>query len=284
MGALLNPHTGNVGLPAFPSFPQFELVPIPDDVTLETLQARGRVLVEKVNPIRAWQGLIKPFESDAIAKKVLRLLAVDQSVDILGGAVYPPPEVGLIKHHPVEQRMQDTDIVFDILVLEFEPPAHPWAFSLNPVISNRLFPLHPHLRSDRSLKLPSRTLNGFCVYSSAEFTYDHTQPQLPQFFAQVSIFLAKHVIWLRSRQLFDARGKMIHDGVDATTLMENLPPMSIWQVHPEVTTNWKGFWPGSSAISGLKHLTLDPQGECWCGKGLRYIDCCLQRECAMYLK
>jgi hypothetical protein len=274
--------SGKADQPAFPSFPQFEQVALPGNLTLETLQARGRVTAEDIRPLRTWQGVVKPFENDASAKQVLRLLAADRPVDVLAGQILPTPEAEFMKHHQEESRMHNTDVSFDVLVAELHPPAHPWVFSLQPAISNLLFPTHPHLRSDRKIALPSRTLSGLCLYSAAEFVYEPLLPRLPQFLGQVSIFLAKHVIWLNTQRLFGAKGKLIHDGVDMTTLMQNLPPNSIWQAHPDEPTFWQGFWPGTSAINGRDHLALDPQGECWCGKGARYRDCCLARELNLY--
>ncbi|WP_263367522.1 hypothetical protein [Edaphobacter bradus] len=280
--ANLHALSGKAGQPAFPSFPQFEQIPIPGNLTLQTLHAHGRVIIENINPLRVWRGVIKPFETDIAAKEILRLLAADRPVDVLAGQVLPTSEASLMKHHPEESRMQKTGISFDVLVVELDPPAHPWVFSLQPAISSSLFPSHPHLRSDRSIALPSRTLNGLCVYSAAEFVYDPLVPRLPQFLGQVSIFLAKHVIWLSTQKLFNATGRVIHDGVDMTTIMRNLPSNSIWQVQPDEPTIWRGFWPGVAAHSGREHLTLDPKGECWCGKGSRYIDCCLEREKNLY--
>src|SRR5438552_4127647 len=118
MKTVLDAPSGKAGTPAFPSFPQFEQVPVPGNLTLETLHAGGRVIVEDINPSRVWQGVIRPFETDAMAKEVLRLLAADRPVDVLAGQILPTPQASLMKHHAEESRMQNTDASFDILVAE----------------------------------------------------------------------------------------------------------------------------------------------------------------------
>ncbi|MHB1957872.1 MAG: hypothetical protein ACYCO5_02450 [Acidobacteriaceae bacterium] len=232
---------------------------------------------------RAWQGLIQPFVRDADAKLVLRALAADSAVDVAAGRITAPWEIQHHKPHDAEFRMKNCSAVFDILVLEFPVPAHPWVFSLSPVISERKFPSHPHLRSDRTLVLPSMELTGMCIYSAAEFQYGLTLPKIPQFLHQVAIYLAKHVIWLKTQRLLNAQtGAMVHDGLDLETLYKNLPVNSIWQKQPQLKTVWSGFWPGKEAKSGRNHLSLDPERECWCGKGLAYRRCCQAEEIERY--
>ena len=153
----------------------------------------------KVQPIRAWQGLIQPYASDEEARLILRLLACDKAVDVAEGRITPPPEVRSIMPHAAEPRLTGCDIAFDVLVLEFEPPAHPWIFSLSPAISRSQFHNHPHLRTDRILRLPSRTLHGLCMYSAAEFEIDQALPIVPQVLNQAAIFLAKHIVWLKTQ-------------------------------------------------------------------------------------
>lgn len=229
----------------------------------------------KVQPIRAWQGLIQPFASDEEARQILRLLACDQAVDVAAGRITPPPEVRSIMPHAAEPRLTGCDIAFDVLVLEFEPPAHPWIFSLSPAISRSQFHNHPHLRTDRILRLSSRTIHGLCMYSAAEFEIDRALPIVPLMLNQAAIFLAKHIVWLKTQRLFNiATGEMLHDGIGK--IDRPFSSNSIWQIQP--IEQWKGFWPGTPAESGINHLKLDPEGECWCGKGLKYGDCCLPEE------
>ena len=232
---------------------------------------------------RAWQGLLQPFTNDENAKLVLRALALDQAVDVAAGRITAPPDAQPNLPHEAEFRMQDCAIAFDILVLDFPAPIHPWVFSITPIISKERFPSHPHLRCDRTLVLPWRTLTGLCVYSAAEFKYDTASPRIPQFLDQVSIYLAKHIIWLKTQRLFNLdTGAVVHDGLLLDTLYESIPSDTFWQKQPQLRTIWLGLWPGREAASGKKHLSLDPNGECWCGKGLTYEECCRRLEIERY--
>lgn len=268
-----NEIVGQIDCPAFSSYPQFLEVGAP------LAMLRG----VEIQSERAWQGFIQPFVGDADARLVLRALAANKAVDVAAGRITAPREIQEDKAHDEEFRMNNCSTVFDILVLEFPALAHPWAFSLSPVISERKFPSHPHLRRDRTLVLPSMELTGMCIYSAAEFQYDLMLPKIPQFLHQVSIYLAKHVIWMKTQRLLNAQtGAMVHDGLDLDTLYKNLPVNSIWLKYPEVKTIWSGFWPGKVAKSGRNHLSLDPERECWCGKGLVYRRCCQAEEIERY--
>ena len=163
---------GEAGSPAFPEYPQFTLIEAPGRLHLATRTSAGLPIMEEMTPTRVWQGLITPFEMDEDARLALRMLAADRAISVHGGSLHPGPEAHLMQPHPAESRLIGTDVVFDVLVTEFEAPAHPWAFSLSPAIFQRPQKFHPHLRSDRSLRLRSRELHAFCVYSSAEFAFD----------------------------------------------------------------------------------------------------------------
>jgi hypothetical protein len=276
--------TGEEGSPSFPEYPQFMLTGVPGLLQLSGRTQSGIPIVEQMTPTRVWQGVIVPFATDEEAKLALRLLAADLPIAVHGGTLRPAPHVRRMKPHAAEPRLINTDLIFDILVAEFQSPAHPWAFSLSPAILQRPGRHHPHLRSDRSLRLPSRELQALCVYSAAEFAFDPNCPSMPPFLDQVAIFLAKHVIWLKTQRLFDQNGVMIHDGIDMSTIMSKIPPDSVWQRVPITTTHWIGFWPGSAAANGAAHIRLNPERECWCGKGKLYKNCCLEWERAAYLR
>lgn len=270
----MNLPIGEAGSPAFPSYPQFISVPVPDCVWLNTLVDR-KFIPAKVQPVSAWQGLVQPFASDEEARLILRLLASDKAVDIVAGRILASPETGSIMPHAAERRLTDCRVAFDLLVLELEPPAHPWVFSLSPAISRTEFYNHPHLRTDRILRLPSRTVHGFCIYSAAQFRLDRALSIVPQVLNQAAIFLAKHIVWQKTQRLFNmATGEVLHDGIGSVD--HPFPSNSIWQIHP--IEQWRGFWPGTEAENGVNHLKLDPEGECWCGKGLKYKDCCRSEE------
>lgn len=273
---------GKAGPPAFPEYPQFMPAQSPGPLHLTSRTHDDQPTIEEVIPSRAWQGLIAPFASDEEARLALRMLAADEPISVHGGTLLPTPTAGKLKRHPMEHRIIGTGLIFDILVTEFETTPHPWVFSLSPPISQSQQKFHPHLRSDRSLQLRSKELHGLCIYSAAEFSFKPDRHPLPQFLDQVSIFLGKHVIWLKTLQLFNRGGKCIHDGIDMNTFMSTIPADAIWSISPAEPNFWRGFWPGRSAANGPGHLLLNPAGECWCGKGKPYKDCCLPWERVRY--
>jgi hypothetical protein len=282
MDAVLNNHSGEAGRqPAFPLFPQFESVDLPQSVFLWDRLADGSEVKRKVFPVRAWQGIVTPLPDASEARLVARSLAYDLNVSIHGGQVLPAAETNQLKTLPWEPRLTDPNVSFDVLVLEFDDGSHPWVFSLSPAIVQRVDRHHPHLRSDRLLELPSRTLSGFCVYSAADFKFDPKSSNLSDFLAQVSIFLAKHVVWLKTLCLVDTSGNVVHDGREHN-LISSISVDTFWQINPTKQARWAGVWPGTPAANGVNHLKLDPNGECWCGKGKLYKDCCLLWEATFY--
>jgi hypothetical protein len=276
--------TGGTDSAVLPLFPQFVPAEIPTKIALISRNTDGEPTREQVVPIRAWQGLITPLPDDAEARLVLRALVANLDVAVHGGQVMPTEAATALPPIQAEARIVGTGISFDVLVLEFEAPAHPWAFSLSPRIAQRTELHHPHLRSDRVLDLPHGATHGFCIYSAAEFKFHDSSSPLNQFLAQVSIFLAKHVIWLRTLHVVNGLGKIVHDGLDRTTILRSVPVDTIWQRNPKERAIWLGFWPGREAENGPAHLRLDPDDECWCGKGQPYKDCCFLWEPAFYKK
>jgi hypothetical protein len=228
---------------------------------------------------RAWVGCVQPFEDDGGARFALRALDENRAVQIDRGAVraisYPE------ERHRFEEMLTSMQVLFRLLLLEFDHPVHPRVYGLTPRISQRVFPAHPHLRRDQLIEYEGAVLPALCVYSAAEFKYVKEVPRLVEFLDQTVTFLAKQLIWIRTRRLFDIQtGRLIrapksgHQILDFEPREEdNVPFIS---VHPRPTTRvWRGFWPGSTAPAGrADHVaTISPDSECWCGKGLRYKDC-----------
>ena len=117
------------------------------------------------------------------------------------------------------------------------------------------------------------------MYSAAEFKLERTEPPVPQVLRQSSIFLAKHIVWRKTQKLVNREtGQLVHNGIGLSP--DYVYPDSVWQINPIV--RWFGFWPGKAAASGRDHLRLDPNGECWCGKGKKYKDCCRDEEQKKY--
>jgi hypothetical protein len=167
---------------------------------------------------------------------------------------------------------------------------HPVAFSLRPEISWYRFPGHPHLRIDIPLQYGGRTLHGLCVYSAADFAYGRDVPRIVQFADQVSGYLARHLVWERTRRLEDFAGRILYQPKPGELILdtepqmqprESLPFLKHPKRHPERL--WRGHWLGKSAPAGPQlHLaTIRPSQECWCGSGKRYKLCHLESELSL---
>ena len=153
---------------------------------------------------RAWFGQVRPFKNDDDARKLLRLLDRDTPVDIDQGTLIPPTNSPDFPLHRLEPALVSTGIAFSLVVLDYHGKQHPEAFSVTPCIDQIAHPRHPHLRLDRVISHGGRTIPALCVYSAAEYRYSATVPRLVEFVDQAATYLAKHVIWLRTRRLYDA--------------------------------------------------------------------------------
>jgi hypothetical protein len=229
---------------------------------------------------RAWIGSIQPFADDESSRLVLRAIEANRQVQIDKGVIraisYPQ------SRHPLEEFLTSMRVSFRLLLLEFVPPVHPRAYGLAPRISQSTFPAHPHLRRDLPLDYGGTVLPALCVYSAAEFRYRKEVPLLVEFLDQTATFLAKQLVWIRTRQLFEmdrlvyapAPGDPILDfearTEDATPLISRRP----------TTRVWRGYWPGSTAPAGpVAHIeTVKANSECWCGRGLLYRNCHLPHD------
>jgi hypothetical protein len=188
--------------------------------------------------------------------------------------------------HPLEKLLTAMQVSFELLLLEFAPPVHPRIYGLKPRISDYVYPAHPHLRRDQRIEHSGVSLPALCVYSAADFKYRKELPILVEFLDQAATFLAKQLIWIRTRRLFAIdSGELIYVPPAGDIVLDfepregdNLPAISR---HVRRTNRvWRGYWPGSSAPSGpAAHIAaINPNSECWCGLGLRYRDCHFPRE------
>lgn len=233
---------------------------------------------------RAWIGSIRPFEDDQSSRLLLRALDENRAVQIDRGTVraisYPEAS------HPLEKLLAAMQVSFKLLLLEFAPPAHPRVYGLRPRISQHVFPAHPHLRGDQRIEYGGASLPALCVYSAAEFRYPKKIPPKAEFLDQTATFLAKQLIWIRTRRLFDIEtGQLIYTPpagdlvFDLEPRAENNVPV-VSQYPRPATRIWRGYWPGDTAPAGpAAHVaTISPHSECWCGRGLLYRDCHLSYE------
>jgi hypothetical protein len=255
--------------PVFPEYPKFNPVAVPP----------------MSGAHRAWQGIIQPFRDDAIAQQILGRIEAGASFQNDAGSLFCQ-QPSLMTPHPVNKFLVGMDIRFKILVLELPQFEHPVAYMIEPEMSPYFLSFHPHSRGDCPLIVATRRLPALCVYSGAVFQFSSGTDRMVQFLDQVSTYLARHAIWLRTRILLRCtRGDM--DEI----VFKPSPGFPI--VDAEVGKRtffklpgdlyWNGYWPGKAAPSGAaNHLeTIAPNDPCWCWTGKRYEGCHRKMELKM---
>jgi hypothetical protein len=225
--------------------------------------------------IRAFKGYIRPFSNDENARQVLRAIEANLPLNVWGGRLFA--EAAQMGKHPLEGYLVAMALPCTILVLEFPGKEHPRAFLLEPAMTQRLS-MPSHLRTDKRVEINGRMLPALCVYSGSLFRYGVERSILAQFLDQTATYLAKYIIWLRTRQLYEFAG------VGRRLVAERGPEEPVTEPVLSRARNlaWDGYWPGPSAPSGpVAHLaTIRPEDECWCWSGSVYGRCCRPRELA----
>ncbi|WP_408609949.1 SEC-C metal-binding domain-containing protein [Candidatus Korobacter versatilis] len=178
---------------------------------------------------------------------------------------------------------------FEVLLLEFDNPQHPWVYCVAPEVSRDVFPALLHIREDRSIWFRGRYIPGLCVYSASIFKFESWPSKSVQVLDQTATYLGKLVIWLRTRRLFHlnsgvvlytpAPGEQVRD--TEPRINRNFPGIAK-QLLP-ITRAWRGVWPGGVAPFGpAGHFqTIAPQEECWCGSGETYGNCHRRQEASV---
>jgi hypothetical protein len=140
--------------------------------------------------------------------------------------------------------------VFSVRIEVAPRPMHPKAFAIYPEISSRLFPTQPHLfRGLQGQHFWPASADALCLYRPGDGEWSWNRADLVTFVDFVAIYLVKHFIWHRTLQ----RGQPI--------------------------------WVGPQASHNPADLLreLNPYGECRCGRGDRYADCCRELDVAQAL-
>jgi hypothetical protein len=236
--------------------------------------------------LAAWEGTIQPFLSDALAIAFLETVERDLPFNISEGTMLCKEQAKFAPAHPLARFMVDMTRECKLLILSFAAPIHPRAYLLLPEFSSVFLSNHPHTRGDLAITFRKRKLPALCLYSAAEFKFKSEVERIVEFMDQASVYVARHLIWLRTRKLYRATvlgPQLIHSPkpgeliVDNEVGVHNAAAASI--VLPE-RCFWQGYWPGKEA-NGLPshHLrTVKPRSQCWCGSGQSYGDCHRPRE------
>ncbi len=236
---------------------------------------------------QAWQGYIQPFRNDNIAQRLLRAFEANRSVTVDQGFLSVGDQTARLPQHWAEPLLVSMTTCFKLLVLDYEPPKHPRVYSLSPRICRSLFPWHPHLRDDIPIDYRRGALPALCIYSAAEFTFKAQELRIVEFMDQVATYLAKHLIWTKTRRLYrlpDWRvvqcpvpGELI---VDCEPRVGHKSSACFQKTETKSRGAWIGYWPGNIAATGPEaHLrTIQPHLPCWCGSGLPYQACHREKE------
>jgi hypothetical protein len=248
----------------FIHYPQFYSVPVP--------LGTGAQL--------ALEGVIQPFINDNSARNFIRVLESEQQFRISEGTIVGNDGKNTGSHW-ADPLLIDMAVGCRVLVLSFAPPVHPRSYLLSPEFSSSFLSYHPHPRADLEIRVGRKTLVGLCVYSAAEFAFASDIDRLVQYLDQVSTFVARHLIWLRTRRLYqivEGKKKLIYCPKPRELITDNevgVRNAAVASVVVPIRQFWDGYWPGRIAqASGRGHLALlNPEKECWCGSGQSYRLC-----------
>lgn len=231
--------------------------------------------------VRSWRGTIKPFADDTVAKFALVEMELERPLWISAGQILGGTPASSHWAAPLLVRM---DQVCDVLICE-QQNAIPRAYLLSPRFHEYygIPGIHPHPRSDQLIEYGGIRIPGLCVFSSAEFVFEPGVDPHTQFLDQVTQYVAKHLIWLRTRRRLKKIGAsepiVLHQP-QAGAYIDDTAPIERFEVLPTGLTRtieyWSGFWPGkiASASTPLEHLQkIRPNGRCWCGMARKYGDC-----------
>jgi hypothetical protein len=257
------------GAPLCPNYPQFVRVPVPPNSRAKS----------------AWKGTIQPFDSDASARAFLRDAEADRTIWVGGGSIRPSRAC---ERHWANPLLVNMAVECEVLVLLREPPAHPCSHLLKPRFGDHYsYPgIHPHPRHDQRIELDGAGVPGLCVYSAPEVEFDPEIDPLSQYLDQLTIYVGKHLIWLRTRQQYLAARPhdiLVRSLQPGEELNNDEPALAAPATNgkPPRWLYWRGYWPGRSAtgFNPRTHLeTIGPDQECWCGSGVEYGACHRPKE------
>jgi hypothetical protein len=200
----------------------------------------------------SWSGIVRPFaRADAdVLPLILDDLAAGSEVWMDRGALLHSGNCARA-HRPVaymDRLGRVTDSTFSLRVIAWPAPMHPKVISLYPEISDRACPGHPHLFRQQPIRrfpeFPVVVPDALCTYRPGDGEWSWKGGTLGQLLDYAALYVAKHVVWQRT------------GGAN------------------------KGLWIGAQASHEPQdHIRdMDPRGECRCGSGRRYGECCLRLD------
>jgi len=218
------------------------------DVVQAYPDAEWREAIDEGKPTRAWRLTIAPVPTQDELRYVLADLDVGRAVAIHqhGRIAHSPKcEVPLDSHAALLPNLklpQETylvDLVYRPSPRDASWPTQPKAFIMNPEVSVRTYPRHPHMYVGSSG-------SWACPLSPQDTQWRWKRGATVAYLDQVAIWLLKTAVWARTGAGLAGMGKWI--GSDTS--------------HDP-----------ASLISSIK--ASDP---CWCGSGVCYEGCHLQTD------
>lgn len=226
----------------------------------------------------AWIGEIQPFTSDIAARAFLHKIEKEDPIWISSGRIR---EESLGEPHWADPLLVGMSIRCKLLILIQATPSHPRAYLLSPLFAEHYSLVHPHPRSDQTVVCDGKNVPGICIYSAPEFKYEPTRERNSQFLDQATLYVARHLIWLKTRQLFRGfppHGTLLKVLTPGEMLLSDKPTLirpAMGNAKP-ILDYWTGYWPGptSQAFNSATHLrSIRASQECWCGSGVLYGTC-----------
>jgi hypothetical protein len=230
--------------------------------------------------VSAWRGVLQPFENDAAARSILCDIEDQRPLWISAGTIRASATK---EQHWAQPLLTGMDVACEVMVCP-QADAMPRAYLLSP----RFRPyfadtvVHPHPRADHTILHEGQLLPGLCVFSSAELTFRDDINFYTQFLDQLTQYVAKHLIWLRTRRLCRWNGTgvtVLYQPVPGEAIPEQAPSAQ-WVQMPNgrirVIDFWSGYWPGKAARAATPHEHLrliKPNQRCWCGLNKTYGEC-----------
>ncbi len=230
--------------------------------------------------VSAWRGVLQPFEDDAAARLILCDIERERTLWVSAGLIRSSASSEQHWAHPLLTGM---DVACEVMVC-LQENAMPRGYLLSP----RFQPyfaytvVHPHPRGDQMILHEGRLLPGLCVFSSAELKFRDDINFYTQFLDQLTQYVAKHLIWLRTRRLCRLNGSdvtVLHQPAPGESIPERSPIASLVQLPSgsvRVIDFWSGYWPGKAARAGTprEHVRqIKPSQRCWCGLNKTYGEC-----------
>ncbi|MFC5864260.1 SEC-C metal-binding domain-containing protein [Acidicapsa dinghuensis] len=186
-----------------------------------------------------------------------------------------------MKAHWADPLLVNMTVRCRLLILIQPLPAHPRAYLLDPLFAEHYGLVHPHPRYDQLIEYEGKRIPGLCIYSASEFEYDPRRDDISKFLNQLTIYTARHLVWLRTRQLFRGfppNGVLLRVLLPGETLINDMPSV-VFAGDPRrmiMLDYWSGYWPGPTAraFNPATHLKfIGPNQQCWCGSGSTYKSC-----------